>query len=34
MNTTFTTFDQLKQELAKPSKKHLLGTDARFEYTR
>ncbi len=34
MNTTFTTFDQLKTELSKPSKKHYLGTDARFEYTR
>lgn len=34
MNTTLTTFDQLAQELAKPTKKHYLGTDARFEYTR
>ena len=30
MNTTLTTFDQLSNEFAKPTKKHYLGTDAKF----
>lgn len=34
MNTTLTTFDQLATEYTKPTKKHYLGTDAKFEYTR
>lgn len=34
LNTTLETFDQLADEYKKPSKRHLFGTDAKFEYTR
>ena len=34
MNTTLSTFDQIAEELKKPSKKKCFGSDARFEYTR
>ena len=34
MNTTLSTFDQLATEFKRPTKVHLLGTDAKFEYTR